>query len=156
MKEKRRGNDLSDESPNMCQGLFVPGNLPSIKHNACQIVCSTKDQKKIKVNPQLPTTVATLYPRLVREEHQKVVETYVNDQVRPCHKGGGIGCKKNSNAVQLVHVSKTVHRGARTPHFLLGLKGRNTVQGGICIKVSENFPNCNDWVLTHVTRGDGI
>lgn len=81
------------------------------------------------------------------------METYINDQVRSSHKGGGIGCKKNSNAIQLVHISKAVHRGARAPHLLLGLKGRNTVQSGICTKISETPQNCNNLSIDPCNQG---
>lgn len=68
------------------------------------------------------------------------METYINDQVRPSHEGGGIGSEEDSNAIQFIDVSKAVHRGARAPHFLLGLEGRDTVQSGIYTTISGNFP----------------
>lgn len=57
--------------------------------------------------------------------------TTVNDDVGTSHEAGGVGSEEDAEAVELVNSTQAVLRSQGLPDLLLGLKGGDTVEGGV-------------------------
>lgn len=57
--------------------------------------------------------------------------TTVNDDIGAGHEAGSVGRKEDAEAVEIVNGTQTLLGSQRLPDLLLGVKGRDLVQGGI-------------------------